>query len=124
MLTCFRSGDQPFWGAMVARAGIGSKPVHSKNLNADSLAEAIKEALKPGCLEKAKLLSERIGKERGAEVGAQSFHKQLDLDKMRCQLSPHRAAVWRIRRTDVRLSAFAAAVLSQKKLLDFKDLKL
>src|SRR6195952_1699338 len=47
-------GDQPFWGAMVARAGAGPLPIHSKELTADNLAEAILEALKPETLTRAK----------------------------------------------------------------------
>ena len=117
-------GDQPFWGSMVHKAGAGPPPIASKKLTADALAEGIKHALLPTTIEKAKELSARISKERGSEAGAESFHHQLDIDKLRCQLSPHRAAAWRIRRTDFRLSAFAAAVLAHEKLLDFKDLKL
>jgi UDP:flavonoid glycosyltransferase YjiC (YdhE family) len=40
-------GDQPFWGAMVARAGAGPVPIPFKQLTADKLAAAITEALKP-----------------------------------------------------------------------------
>lgn len=108
---------------MVARAGAGPKPIAYKELDADALAEAIQEALKPEVVTKAKEMSERISHEKGSEVGAQSFHEQLDVDKMRCQLSPTRAAAWRIRRTEIRLSPFAAAVLGNEKLLDFRDLK-
>ena len=109
---------------MVARAGAGPTPIHSKTLNADNLAKAITEAIQPSCVQKAKDLSARIGQESGSESGAESFHNELEVDQLRCQLSPGRAAVWRIRRTDFRLSAFAAAVLAHEKLLDFKDTKL
>ena len=34
-------GDQPFWGAMVARAGAGPDPIPIKQLTADKLADAI-----------------------------------------------------------------------------------
>lgn len=117
-------GDQPFWGAMTAKAGAGPKPVPYKDLTADKLAAAIKEALKPESLERAAELSAKISKEHGAETGAKSFHKQLHLDTLRCHLSPGRAAVWRVKRTDIRLSAFAATVLGNEGLLDFSDLKL
>src|ERR1700722_416489 len=40
-------GDQPFWGAMTARAGAGPFPIPYKDLNSDKLANSIKEALKP-----------------------------------------------------------------------------
>lgn len=117
-------GDQPFWGAMIAKAGAGPKPVPQKQLTADNLAEAIQEALKPQTLERARLLSSKISQEKGSNVGAQSFHQFLEVDKLRCSLAPSRGAVWRVKRTDVRLSALAAAVLVNEGLLDFQDLKL
>lgn len=117
-------GDQPFWGAMTARAGAGPQPVPYKELTAEKLANAIKEALKPESLERAAELSAKISKEKGAETGAHSFHKQLHVETVRCHLAPTRAAVWRVRRTDIRLSAFAATVLGNEGLLDFGDLKL
>lgn len=117
-------GDQPFWGAMVARAGAGPEPVAYKELTADILAASIKKALAPSSIEKAQELSTKISHETGTETGAQSFHQSLNLDKLRCMLAPGRAAVWRVKRTDVRLSAFAATVLGNEGLLSFGDLKL
>jgi len=117
-------GDQPFWGAMVAKAGAGPVPVPYKQLTADKLAESILEALKPKTLQRAQELGARIGSEKGTEIGAESFHKKLDIDTLRCALCPSRAAVWRVKRTTVRLSAFAATTLANEGLLEFSDLKL
>ncbi|OAG44210.1 hypothetical protein AYO21_01667 [Fonsecaea monophora] len=117
-------GDQPFWGSMTARAGAGPMPIAYKNLNADKLAHSILEALKPESLERAKELSTKIKAEDGCEAGAQSFHKQLHMSNLRCSLDPSRIAVWRVKRTDIRLSPLAATVLGTEGLLDFSDLKL
>lgn len=117
-------GDQPFWGAMVARAGAGPLPIPYKQLTADKLAAAITEALKPATLAKAKELGDSIKEEKGNEIGAKSFHDMLNVNDLRCSLAPSRVAVWRIKRTQTRLSAFAANVLSSEGLLDFADLKL
>ncbi|KIW66975.1 hypothetical protein PV04_06255 [Phialophora macrospora] len=117
-------GDQPFWGSMTARAGAGPVPIAYKNLDADKLSRSILEALKPESLERAKDLSAKIKAERGAEAGAESFHKQLHMSNLRCSLDPSRIAVWRVKRTDIRLSALAATVLGTEGLLDFSDLKL
>ncbi|KAI0473713.1 hypothetical protein GGR56DRAFT_546540 [Xylariaceae sp. FL0804] len=117
-------GDQPFWGAMVARAGAGPDPIPYKKLTAEKLAEAIRMAIKPETLERAKELGEKIRQEKGADVGGQSFHRHLDVDKLRCSVAPSRAAVWRIRRTDTHLSALAAAVLVNGGMLQYSDLKL
>ena len=117
-------GDQPFWGAMTARAGAGPFPIPYKDLNSDKLANSIKEALKPASLERAAELAKKVRSEDGTENGAQSFHKQLKLEALRCSLYPKRAAVWRVKRTNIRLSALAATVLGNEGLLDFSDLKL
>ncbi|KFZ24155.1 hypothetical protein V502_01367 [Pseudogymnoascus sp. VKM F-4520 (FW-2644)] len=117
-------GDQPFWGAMVARAGAGPDPIPYKQLTADKLADAINFCLKSESLEVAKELASKIAAERGTAIGAQSFHQYLDVDRLRCTLAPSRPATWRIKRTQVRLSAFAACTLANAKLVDFHDLKL
>ena len=117
-------GDQPFWGAMTARAGAGPMPTPYKELTADKLAEEIMEALKPESLERAAELSAKIAKEKGAETGAQSFHNHLRVDELRCSLCPSHAAAWRVKRTDILLSPLAATVLGNEGLLDFNDLKL
>jgi UDP:flavonoid glycosyltransferase YjiC (YdhE family) len=122
-------GDQPFWGAMVARAGAGPSPVPYKELTADALAEAITFALKPETLERAKELGERIQDENGAEAGAAAFHTHLNVERMRCMASPSRPAVWQVKAKGLRiegarLSAFAATVLSDRGLLDMNELKL
>ena len=117
-------GDQPFWGAMVARAGAGPPPIPSKQLTSDKLAAAILEALKPTTLQRAQELGALIASEKGTDAGAQSFHEKLGLDSMRCLVSPSRAAVWRVKRTTIRLSAFAATTLFNENFLDFNNLKL
>ncbi|KAL1612760.1 hypothetical protein SLS60_000989 [Paraconiothyrium brasiliense] len=117
-------GDQPFWGSMVAKAGAGPDPIPYKDLTAEKLADAIRKALKPESLAKAAELSAKIAKEQGAQVGAQSFHQMLKYDDLRCAVAPNHPAVWRVKRTQVRLSAKAATVLTQEGELSFSDLKL
>ena len=117
-------GDQPFWGAMVAKAGAGPLPIPHKQLTADNLAAAITEALRPEALQKAEQLGMSISSENGTDVGAKDFHEKLCMDSLRCTVDPSRVAVWRVKRTNIRLSAFAATVLGEKELLDFRDLKL
>lgn len=112
------------WGAMTARAGAGPDPVPFKHLTSDSLAAALHKALKPEALEKAKTLGERIAKEQGAEAGAESFHRMLDISKMRCAVSPSRVAVARIKKSNIMLSALAVIVLGDEGLLEPTDLKL
>lgn len=117
-------GDQPFWGSMVARAGAGPDPIPHKLLTASKLADAINFCLKPESLQRAKELADKIAAEKGSDVGAQMFHQYLEPDRLRCTLAPSRVAVWRIRRTQVKLSTFAACTLANENLLDFNSLKL
>lgn len=117
-------GDQPFWGAMTAKAGAGPPPIPYKDLTADKLAEAINTALKPESVERAKELAAKISQEQGGQNGAQSFHQMVDYEGLRCMAAPEKAAVWRVKRTQVRLSAKAAAVLVQEGELNFDELKL
>ncbi|KAI9744456.1 MAG: hypothetical protein M1818_001985 [Claussenomyces sp. TS43310] len=117
-------GDQPFWGNMISRAGAGPPPIPFKQLTAEKLADAITSALEPLTLEKAQGLGEQIREEKGTEVGGKSFHDHLDVDNLRCSLAPSRVAVWRVKRTKIRLSALAATVLANASLMDFADLKL
>ncbi|OBT79704.1 hypothetical protein VF21_01434 [Pseudogymnoascus sp. 05NY08] len=122
-------GDQPFWGAMVARAGAGPLPVPYKSLTADGLANSILEALKPETLARARELGELIREEDGCKSGAESFHAHLNVDHLRCMMSPQRPAVWRIKtagpkREHVRLSTFAATVLGNEGIIDMNVMKL
>jgi hypothetical protein len=109
---------------MIFRAGAGPAPIPYKQLTAEKLATAITDSLKPTTLERAKELGLKISEEKGSEVGGKSFHDHLDVDNLRCSLAPSRVAVWRVKRTQTRLSALAATVLANEGLLDFGDLKL
>lgn len=117
-------GDQPFWGAMVARAGAGPEPVPYKDLTAEKLAESINKALEPESLERAQELCDKIKQENGSQTGAQAFHQMLNYDELRCAVTPSRPAVWRVKRTQTRLSAQAATVLAQQGEINFSELKL
>ncbi|KAF4556437.1 Sterol 3-beta-glucosyltransferase-like protein 5 [Elsinoe fawcettii] len=117
-------GDQPFWGAMVAKAGAGPDPIPHKQLTVDRLADAINFCLTPESLSAAKDLASKVAEEKGTNVGARSFHQYLQPDRLRCTLAPSRVAAWRIKRTKIRLSPFAACTLANANLLSFRDLKL
>ncbi|KAI1323555.1 hypothetical protein F5Y16DRAFT_336233 [Xylariaceae sp. FL0255] len=117
-------GDQPFWGAMVSRAGAGPDPIPYKELTTERLAEAIRVAIRPETQEKSQELGDKIREERGADVGGQCFHKHIDIDQLRCAIVPSRVAVWRVRRSKLRLSALAAATLVNSGYLQYSDLKL
>jgi hypothetical protein len=117
-------GDQPFWGAMIARAGAGPSPIPHKRLTVDKLATAVDFCLRPATLDRARELASKTAAEQGSNTAAQFIHQPLDLDHLRCSLVPSRTAVWRVKRTKIRLSAFAAYTLADGNLLDLQHLKL
>jgi hypothetical protein len=109
---------------MVAKAGAGPAPIAYKHLTAEKLAASILEALKPSSLDRAQELSRKISTENGSEKGAQYFHQMLQVDNLRCSILPSKVAVWRVKRTQIRLSALAAYSLAEKDLISYDDLKL
>ncbi|RXG50203.1 hypothetical protein VDGE_01069 [Verticillium dahliae] len=117
-------GDQPFWGAMVERAGAGPAPIPYKDLTSEKLADALKYCMKSETQARAQELGDKIREEKGSEEGGKSFHRHLNVDDLRCALAPSRTAAWRVRRTQVALSPLAAAVLVNKQQIKYTDLKL
>ncbi|EXJ92995.1 hypothetical protein A1O3_01551 [Capronia epimyces CBS 606.96] len=122
-------GDQPFWSAMVAKAGAGAKQALPwKKLSSDSFAEGIRQCLAPEARAKAEEIAKSIEKEGdGAENAVDSFHRALDLDgehSVRCRLFVDRVAVWKVQRHAIQLSALAADLLVENKELHWSDLEL
>ncbi|KAJ6104643.1 hypothetical protein N7523_010963 [Penicillium sp. IBT 18751x] len=117
-------GDQPFWGDIIARDGVGPSPIPYKDLTVDKLADAILEALKPASKQKAHEISQIIQRESGVQNAVSSFHRHLPYERMRCALCPSRPAVWCLEEPKIALSAFATTVLVEAELLDPRALKL
>ncbi|THY59690.1 UDP-Glycosyltransferase/glycogen phosphorylase [Aureobasidium pullulans] len=117
-------GDQPWWGEMIHRAGAGPSPIPYKDLDADKLANQIREALKPETKERAKELAARIKEETGAKTAAKFFHETQQMQDTGCFLCPDQVAVYRVRRTNIRLSALATGILVDHGILHPQHLKL
>ncbi|KAL8669530.1 MAG: hypothetical protein Q9224_007733, partial [Gallowayella concinna] len=123
-------GDQPFWGAMVAKAGAGAEePIPYKHLNAESLAEGIKQCLTFEAKANAAKLARDIELEGdGAKNAVASFHRHLPLqgkNSMRCSIMQERVAVWELKKAHLlQLSPLAAALLVEKKKLRWNELRL
>lgn len=117
-------GDQLFWGGLVAQNGAGPSPIPNRDLTSNRLASAIHFCLKQETVKKAQKLGENIRAEDGVRTALESFHQRLDVHRLQCALCPNRPAVWRIRRTKVLLSAFAATVLVEEKKLNPNNVKL
>jgi hypothetical protein len=122
-------GDQPFWGAMVSKAKAGAHDcIPYKKLNAETLAEGIKQCLTEEARENVKKIAESIEKEGdGALNAVRSFHRSLPLHgqgSMRCDFLDNRAAAWKIKNTNVKLSSLAAEILVEKRKLKWSELRL
>ncbi|KAK5267296.1 hypothetical protein LTR99_006483 [Exophiala xenobiotica] len=122
-------GDQPFWSAMVARAGAGAKEaLPLKKLDADRFAESIRQCLEPDARAKAEEIARSIQEEGdGAENAVDSFHRALPLDgphSIRCNIMPDRVAVWKVKHAHTQLSPLAADLLVENRELLYSDLEL
>ena len=121
-------GDQPFWGAMVAKAGAGAEPIPYKRLTVDKLAAGIEELLTPEAQKNAKVIAKRIEDEGDGAINAvKSIERSLPMrgdHSMRCSIFEDRVAVWELKDSRVRLSALAAQILVRKKAIKWHDLKL
>lgn len=115
-------GDQLFWGSIVARAGVGPKPIRYGDLTSGKLAAAIKKALEGSTLERAHEIGEQMRNEDGVENAVHSFHRHLDLSKLRCALVPYKPAAWQVKHSETKLSAVAAAVLVDAGCLNLENL--
>jgi hypothetical protein len=122
-------GDQPFWGAMVARAGAGAhQAVPYKRLTASTLAEGIMQCLSPEAKAGAEKIAADIAEEGdGAKNAVESFHRHLPLKgehSMRCSILPDHVAVWVLKDSSLKLSALAAELLFQQKKIKWQNLRL
>ncbi|KAJ7254670.1 hypothetical protein B0H12DRAFT_1202254 [Mycena haematopus] len=118
-------GDQPFWGNMVAAAGAGPKPVPHKKLDVKTLATSIAFCLTPEAAAAARTIAAKMQSETGIKTAVDSFHANLPLDRLKCDILPDRPATWKIQKghRKMRLSKLAAEVLVQNKEFDRKALK-
>ena len=122
-------GDQPFWGAMVSEAKAGAHEcIPYKKLNAERLAEGIKQCLLEESQGNVQKIADSIAKEGdGAENAVKSFQRSLPLAgrrSMRCSILQDRVAVWQVKKSSLRLSALTAEVLHKQGKVNWSDLKL
>ena len=122
-------GDQPFWGAMIAKAKAGAHEcIPYKKMTAEKLAEGIKQCLGEESQQNVQKIADSIAKEGdGAENAVRSFHRSLPLSgpkSMRCSILQDRVAVWSVKKSSLRLSALAAKLLEDQGKVKWSELKL
>lgn len=121
-LTAFHS--QQFWGPMVATAGAGPAPIPHKQLTVDALAEGIRYCLSERAATAASAIAQKMSSESGVQAAVTSFHRNLPLDRLQCDLYPSQPAVWSLSlsRQNLKLSKIAAEKLVADKSIDKKNL--
>jgi len=117
-------GDQFFWGRLAQKAGVSSNPIPGKELTANLLAAAIIEVTYPDVVARAEAIGNLIESENGTEAGCASLHQQMQAQCVKCSMAPRRVAVWKVKKNGLSLSAFAATVLLNARILRVQDLKL
>ncbi|KAJ8060680.1 hypothetical protein OCU04_010985 [Sclerotinia nivalis] len=119
-------GDQPFWGNMVAAAGAGPPPIDHQSLTVTILSSSIKFLLSPNAVIAAHDLAVKIRQENGVKEAVNSFHRNLPLKTMSCELMPQQPATWfwKKGKKNLKLSHQAAAVLVEKKKINTSNLSI
>lgn len=109
---------------MVANAGAGPRPIPHKQLNAENLAEAIRYCLSPQAVNAANGIAAKMEAEQGVKAAADSWWKQLPLERVQCDLVPSQPAVWAFNKSKrpIKLSKVAAEVLLSHDVVQLKQL--
>jgi hypothetical protein len=108
---------------MVAAAGAGPPPIPHKLLDSSNLAQAISFCLTPEAMAAAHEISLQMSAESGVRAAAQSFHANLPLEMIQCDVLPYLPAAWQHKRLPIKLSKVAAQVLIDNAVLDASDIK-
>ncbi|PCD29870.1 hypothetical protein FGRA07_10484 [Fusarium graminearum] len=118
-------GDQPFWGHMVNAGGAGPAPIPFKSLNKDNLADAIRFCLTPEASDSARKIAQKMSREAGVRRAVASFHANLPLNKMRCDILPNQAASWTLKKSGktIKLSKIASEILVANNKVSWKNIK-
>lgn len=81
-IVCSFFGDQIFFGDMVSRRGAGPTRIPARKATTDSFVSALTQCLLPDTRESARLLSESIAAEDGAQAAADSILSRLPWEMM------------------------------------------
>jgi UDP:flavonoid glycosyltransferase YjiC (YdhE family) len=119
-------GDQFFWGSRIHASGAGPAPIPFKRLDQHNLADAIRFCLTPEALEAAQKIAGRMSGEAGVRRAVASFHANLPLERMRCDMLPNQAATWTldVHGRKLKLSKIAAEILAEKQKIPWSKFKI
>jgi hypothetical protein len=111
---------------MVAAAGAGPTPIPQKELNTESLSRAIKFCLSNEAAVAAAKIAQKMSTEAGVQDAARSFHRNLPIQDMACDLIPHLAATFQLDKGKrmKKLSSLATGMILANQPKEAKSLKL
>jgi hypothetical protein len=112
---------------MVAVAKAGPPPIDHKFLDTRALSSAITFLLSPDTRIAAAGIAEKMRHENGVKAAVASFHRNLSVPTMSCDLIKGHPATWIWKKGEHRtlnLSHKAAAILVEEKKIDSSALKL
>jgi sterol 3beta-glucosyltransferase len=111
---------------MVAAAGAGPRPLDAKTLSNSALADAIAVLLSPDTVSAAETIAAKMRHENGVKEAVKSFHRNLPVQGMNCDLIPRRSAVWiwTKGKKRIKLSHRAASILVESGKIEVSALKL
>lgn len=96
-------------------------------MTSQNLAEAIRCCLHSDTAAAAQRIADQMRAEDGVKTAVQSFHRNLPLDRLRCQCLADQPAVWTYNKSlskPIYLSKTAAQILVDHRRLDSKHLEL
>jgi sterol 3beta-glucosyltransferase len=109
---------------MISAAGAGPRPLDSKALYAATLSTAIKTLLHPSTIQAAQKISQKMRSENGVKEAVRSFHRNLPIKTLSCDMVPRQPATWywkKGKRT-LKLSHRAASILVEHKKIEASSL--
>jgi hypothetical protein len=123
---CSNLCSQQFWGNMVHTAGAGPAPVPHKLLDTQKLAQGLSYCLTEEAAVAAKKIALQMSTEDGVKTAVRSFHANLPVESMQCDLLPDQPAAWRYKHgsANVQLSKLATEILLKNEKIEQKNLKL
>ena len=110
---------------MIAASGAGPVPIPQKQLTSNNLAEAIRYCLSHQASQAAHDISGKMKTESGVEAAVASFHRNLPLERMSCDIFLDQPAVWKYTKGKqrIKLSKLAAESVVSTMAIDKKHLK-
>lgn len=110
---------------MVATAGAGPSPIPYKLLSNERLAQAISFCITPEASNAAQEIAFKMRAESGVKTAVDSFHRNLPLDRLKCDILQDQPATWVYKKAKkpIKLSRIAAQILMNHLKVDRKNLK-